>query len=191
MVKDVLGELAPQCANMLSPEGLELLSLKEKELLPLLASDDWRAIDHQILAMLGKNQFNKKFNLLDLFRSLIPKETPLSRIQDPHFFKRHAGITSLVLDENYRQALEEMTGELLQKEKLYAEEDFLQLYLTLAALENQIPAFLFGKLRLAKLYRREHRLEECRAILAELEEMGAEFPEMDALKAACDGETSS
>lgn len=171
--KNILGKLSPQCANMLSSEGLELLYLKWDELLPLFAADDWRAINHQILVMLEKNQFNKRLNLLDLFRGLLPEETPLSRIQDPHFFKRHAKITSLVLDEDYSQALEEMTGELLQKEKLYAEEDYLQLYLTMAALGNQVSAFLYGKVRLAKLYQREDRPEDCRAVLAELEEMGA------------------
>ena len=97
----------------------------------------------------------------------------------------------MIQGSGYLAALDRMTALLLENTLLNSEEAFLRLYLTLAAVENQIPAFLFGKFRLAELCRRENRLEECRSLLAELAEMGAEFPGMDALKDACSGEVET
>lgn len=171
--KDILGGLVPHCANMLSAEGVELLCLEQGELLQSFAAGNSYTLNKQLLAMLAKNQYSKKFSLENLFSGLLPEGTLFRCIRDNRFFKRHAEIAALVLDEEYRPALEQMTGKLLERKKIYAEEDFLQLYLTLAALENEVSAFLFGKVRLAKLYAREDRLEDCRAVLAELEEMGA------------------
>lgn len=171
--RNIFGALKPSCSCMLSMEGMELLLLQRVTLLPLFAADDWRGLAHQILAMIKKNQFHKKFNLLELFQGLLPETDPLSRVRDRQFFRKYAEITSLTLDEDYRQALEKMTEILLKKETLFAEENFLQLYLTLAALEREVSAFLFGKIRLAKLYVRENRLEDGRAVLTELDEMGA------------------
>ena len=71
------------------------------------------------------------------------------------------------------RVLDTMTGVLLEKDKLYSEEIFLSIYLSLAALENEIPAFLYGKIRLAAFLLHEGRKEECGAILDELSEMGA------------------
>lgn len=70
---------------------------------------------------------------------------------------------------------------LLENEKLYEGERFLNVYLSLAALENKVPAFLFGKLQLAKLLLRAGRREESRAIAEELAEMGLENEEFSAL----------
>lgn len=79
-------------------------------------------------------------------------------------------------------ALEEMTGLLLDHQVSGGKEPFLQLYISLAALEEQAPAFVFGKLQLAWLYLRQNCGEECRAAVAELAEMGIDNEELDALR---------
>ena len=79
----------------------------------------------------------------------------------------------LILGENYSEALEQMTGVLLERERVYGEEVFLTAYLSVAALENEIPAFLYGKIRLAAFYLDEGKKDACKMILDELSEMGA------------------
>ena len=54
--------------------------------------------------------------------------------------------------------------------------------MTLAALDNQAPAFVFGKLQLAELYLSQGRREECRAAVDELAEMGVDNEELIALR---------
>lgn len=70
---------------------------------------------------------------------------------------------------------------LLGNKNLYEGERFLNVYLSLAALENKVPAFLFGKLQLAKLLLCAGRREESRAVAEELAEMGLENEEFAAL----------
>ena len=125
-----------------------------------------------------------------LLRGLLPEDSLLRQVEDPRFFQDHNDIARLVFNGGRLAALDQMTGLLTAGGPVKSEEPLLRLYLTLAALENQVPAFLFGKLRLAELYRRENRREECRALVAELEEMGAGgLPEAAALREAWGEET--
>ena len=57
----------------------------------------------------------------------------------------------------------------------------MELHLSLATLEEQTPAFLFGKTKLAWLYLRQNCREECRLVMAELEEMDAVNDELNAI----------
>lgn len=171
--KGLFGSLVPRCESMLSEGGMKLLLMEHETLLPAFADDDPKALAKGLLRLMEEGRYEKKAGLEAMFRGLLPAGTPFRCIRDDRFFKKYAGIAAQVLDEDHHQALEQMTGELLKGRTLYAEEDFLQLYLTLAAIEGEVSAFLFGKVCLAKLFARQHRLEECRAVLAELEEMGA------------------
>ena len=59
----------------------------------------------------------------------------------------------------------------------------MQLYISLSAVLEQVPAFLFGKLQLAQMYLRQNRLSECRTIVTDLEEMEmAENEELDEIR---------
>ena len=75
-----------------------------------------------------------------------------------------------------------MTGLLFEGKSRYEVERFMDIYLSLAALENHAPAFAFGKLQLAKLYLQQGRQEECSAVITELAEMGLDNDELMALR---------
>ena len=51
---------------------------------------------------------------------------------------------------------------------------------------EQPPTFIFGKIRLARFYLRQGRMEECRTIAADLTQMGVESEDLDALKEEMD-----
>ena len=77
-----------------------------------------------------------------------------------------------------------MTGVLLDGKK--SDETFIQLYLSLAALQNQPTAFIFGKIRLAQLYLRRGNKNACQKMINELAEMGVEdTAEILELQKAC------
>ena len=79
-------------------------------------------------------------------------------------------------------ALDEMTGLMLEDQVTEGKETFLQLYVSLAALEDQAPAFVFGKFRLAWFFLEQGRKEECCAVVDELTELGVEGEELLSLR---------
>ena len=126
-----------------------------------------------------------------MLRNALPEGSPLSGA-DSGFLRNHTDIARLVLNGGCLVALDQMTELVMGGAPLRDEESFFRFYLTLAALENLPAAFLFGKLRLAELFRREGRLAECRAALKELEDMDAgALPETAALRTALEGETEA
>lgn len=183
----VLELLAPDCAHVVTPKGLPLFA-REEELTALLLRNERAALAQRLLDLLGTEERPEDLGLAAMLRNALPEGSPLERA-DSAFLRDYREIARLALNGGYLVALDQMTELLVEKTPLKGEESFLQFYLTLAALENQPAAFLFGKLRLAELCRREGRTEECRALLAELEDMGAgALPEAAALRAALDGE---
>lgn len=169
----ILRLLAPRCCEAVRPESFGLFA-RETSLFSTLRKDDWEQMVCQLLELIAQKRYSKQYDLGQMLGGLIPAQTPLEGMTDPRFFREYTDICMLVLNENYSAALEQMTGLLLGEKKLYAAEQFLELYLSLAALEEQVPAFLFGKFQLAKLYLRQNRLSKSRAIVVELEEMGLE-----------------
>ncbi len=119
-------------------------------------------------------QTNNEIRSSDLLHHLIPQGSPLSCAQDAGFFRKYTDICQAVLAGEQIVALDQMTGLLLEEKELYSTENFLQIYLYLAALENQTSAFIFGKIKLAQFYIQQNRTEECGILLSELEEMGVE-----------------
>lgn len=178
--RTVLGLLAQDCAGAVTaPARLELFA-EDEALRGLLLQNDKDGLVRRLLERMQTEERPERSG--GLLQDLLPEDSPLRQVEDPQFFQDHNDIARLVFNGGCLVALDQMTGLLTAGGPVKSEEPFLQLYLTLAALENQVPAFLFGKLRLAELYRRENRLEECRALAAELEEMGAGgLPEVAAL----------
>lgn len=187
---EILRSLAPDCCEAVTSKGAALFA-RERDLLSLLFQNNRQALVKRFLELIEKEARPEELDLGTMLRSVLPEQSPLRQVEDVRFFKHYPDLTELILGSGYLAALDQMTGRLLGGAPLESEESFLQLYLTLAALENQASAFLFGKLRLAELLQREHRLAECRGILTELEEMGADFPEIAALKERCGEENPS
>ena len=111
-------------------------------------------------------------DLRAILRTMTEEQPLLRGIGNALFPQKHPEIFLAVWQEQYEQALDQMTGLLLEGEE--PDEAFLQLYLSLAASQEIVPAFLFGKVQLAKLYLRQGEKEACRSILDELTEMGVE-----------------
>lgn len=179
----VLQTLSPKCCEVAWSENLGLFA-KETVLCNALRKDDWEQMICRLMELIVLKRYSKQYNLGQILGNLIPAQTPLEGITDARFFRKYADICMLVLSENYPAALDQMTGLLLEEKKLYATEEFLKLYLSLSALGEEIPAFLFGKTRLAWFYFRQGRREECRALVDELTEMGLDSEELSELRRA-------
>lgn len=179
----VLQTLSPKCCEVAWSENLGLFA-KETVLCNALRKDDWEQMICRLMELIVLKRYSKQYNLGQILGNLIPAQTPLEGITDARFFRKYADICMLVLSENYPAALDQMTGLLLEEKKLYATEEFLKLYLSLSALGEEIPAFLFGKTRLAWFYFRHGRREECRALVDELTEMGLDSEELSELRRA-------
>lgn len=184
-LREILCSLAPDCCDVITEAGAALFA-QERDLLLILFQNNRQGLVKRFLELIEKEERPEQYDLGVMLRRVLPEHSPLQKVEDVQFFKSYPELTQLILGSGYLAALDQMTALLMEGPRLKEEESFLQLYLTLAALENQVSAFLFGKLRLAELYRTQRRLAECRAVLDELEEMGAgELPEVSALKEKC------
>lgn len=179
----VLQVLSPKCCGI-ARAGDSGVFAKEAVLREALQRDDWERMICYLMQFIVQRHYSKQYNLGQMLCSLIPPGTPLEGMSDTRFFREYSDICMLILSENYFTALEQMTGRLLEEKKPYAMEAFLKLYLSLAALEEQVPAFLFGKLQLARFYLQQGRLEDCRLITDELAEMGLDNAELSQLRQA-------
>lgn len=178
----VLAAMAPKCAAAFAPENVPLLSVKPA-LAEGLLRDDQEALLRTLLEMLRRNEQSKKYDLCAIVRALSSDKPILRDCCDRKFLHRYGDIYFDVWQGKYEQALDEMTGLLLDGKKV--DEAFIQLYLLLAAQQGQATAFVFGKIQLAKLLQRNGDHERCRAILQELAEMGVEDNEdITAIKTA-------
>lgn len=180
-MRTVLRTLAPRCHTAVTPDSGRLFT-QEAGLYDVLRKDDWEQLVCRLMELIVQKRYTKQYDLGQMLCGLIPPQTPLEGISDTRFFREYADICMIVLCENYFDALDQMTGLLLKGKKLYAEEMLLKLYLSLSALEDQAPAFAFGKLRLARLYLRQGRREECQAVADELTEIGLESEELSELR---------
>lgn len=190
-LQELLRPLAPDCCGVITAGGAAIF-LRERDLLSSLLENDRAALAKRFLELIEKEEEPERYDLGTMLRSVLPEGSPLRAVEDVRFFKRYPELTQLVMGSGYLAALDRMTALLLEERPPESEESFLQLYLTLAALENQVSAFVFGKVRLARLYQAQNREEAFRAVLQDLEEMGAgELPEVQALKKSCGREGPS
>lgn len=166
----ILQRACPQCGPHISQPFLKLCQ-KDHALLSLLLQDNLTELSLALLDRLSQGRYTKNFNLLDFLFELIP-ESPLSSIHDTKFYRKYAALCAEVIKGNTIAALDAMTEHLLNRQIPYAAETYLQLYLTLAALEQQVPAFLFGKVQLARYYLEQKNYTACQNTLQELDEMG-------------------
>lgn len=172
--------LAPGCCGGIMPENWGIFA-KEPPLCEALRHDDPARLRGLVLELIAQGRYTKQYDLGQLLGGLLPAGSPLRGIADTRFWRKYARPCALILQGERLAALDEMTELLLQGGRLYEGERFLNVYLSLAALENQAPAFLFGKLQMAKLLLCAGRREESRAVAEELAEMGLENEEFSAL----------
>ncbi len=179
-LRRTLERLAPHCWRGIGPENCGLFA-KEPSLLEALVQDDAARMAGIVMEWIAHKRYVKQYDLGGLVCGLLPAGSPLRGIADARFYMKYAPACRLILQGERLAALDWMTSLLLEHEKLYDGGRFLEVYLTLAALEEQTPAFLFGKLRQARLLLEQGQREKSRAVADELAGMGLENEEMDAL----------
>lgn len=185
-LRTVLKVLSSHCYSAIQPENLGLFA-REPSLCDALQKDDQDQLAESIMNLIKQKKYAKQYNLGETLHRLIPSGSPLQGISDTRFFREYALACMLILREDYSAALDQLTGILFERKKLYYGEQFLNVYLSLAALENHAPAFVFGKFQLGKLYLRQNRLKECRAAIDELVEMGIDNDELAELRQELEG----
>ena len=172
-LKSVLNFLAPRCGIIVRKDSVSLFA-REPALMEALRHDDMDKLAEGLLELIQAKRYTKQYDLGIMLHDLAQKKPLLHGITDTSFLRKYAEIYWMIWQNDTLEALDVMMGLLLENRVQSAEEEFLQLYLSVAALLEQIPAFLFGKTKLAQFYLRQKRTEDCQAILNELEMMGVE-----------------
>lgn len=170
-IKAVLRLTAPDCAEAVAADSLAVFA-KAPLLLETLLNNDREGLIKRLLQMMEEGKY-PEYDLGAMLHGLLPEDSPLYLVTDTGFFRHYADISRMILKGGYLTPLDKMTEYLLSEKILCDREMFLQVYLTLAALERQVPAFVYGKIRLAQLYLKTRRPADCRLVVKDLEEMGA------------------
>lgn len=180
--RSIMQTLRPRCGQAVFADNVQMF-LEDAKIMRALLQDDPDTILQDLLERMEKNQGAKKYSVPKTIQSLAVNDPLLCQIDDAVFMRNYAPIYRLVWQGKTLDALEEMTGLLLEDRLSGGQETFLQLYISLSAVLEQGPAFVYGKLRLAQLYFRQKRLSECCAVVTELEEMGlTDNEELEALR---------
>lgn len=163
--------LLPRTGQIISKENAEMF-LKNEQLVLALLRDEPEPVLVILLNFLENNQGVKKYRIPKAIQALAVNKPLLCQIQDGVFLRKYGKLYMAIWRGEYLSVLEEMTGLLLGNQVSGGMEAFLKLYISLAAVTEQVPAFIYGKIQLAQFYLRQNRLSECKSELSDLEEMG-------------------
>lgn len=165
-----LQALLPNCGLAVTATNLPLFLAQEVQ--SYFLEDDREAVARTLLARFPKIRNPKKYNLGVTMQRLAINHKLLFQIDDLDFMLQFTNIYGLLWEDKYIEALDQMTGILLENKFETGKETFLNLYIDLAALQSQEKAFVFGKIQLANFYLQNNALQETRTILGELKELG-------------------
>lgn len=167
-----LSKLCPLSSSVVSTEDLKLFS-RDLILMSALFNDNRSEIVDRLLKLIAKGSYTKQFDLVGIVRKFSRNDPLVSNITNNKFIRQYDRIYFMVWNKKYVQALDAMTDIMLEK-KITADEEFIQLYLSLAAMLESANEFIFGKIRLAELYCSKKRDNDCRNVLNDIAEMGVE-----------------
>lgn len=171
-LRAALQTLLPHCGAAVTADRIPLLR-EDAPLREALGSDDADAALGLLLDRIRDGTYAGRYALGELVRDLVVEDLILCQISDEGFLRGQRDLWELLRRGRRLEALDRMTGELLDGRET-DDETYLRLYVSLAAVEQHGPAFVYGKRALAGLFRRQGREEELAAELADLREMGAE-----------------
>ena len=169
-LKRALQALLPRCGLAVTAKNLPLLL--SRELKERFLQDDRDGLVKTLLPLLPRIKNPQRYDPGTTLQRLAVEHPLLFQVNDLAFLQSYTELYLLLWDNRNLEALDQMTGLLLEGKMVSGQETFLTLYIDLAALENQVPAFLFGKTRLAQYYLDQGDSSPCREILQELDEMG-------------------
>lgn len=183
-LQKIMQSLFPHCGVAVTSDTIPLLFADE--LLEYILNDHARKLAEQLLDKIHTSDtITANLAALALSR-LSVKQTLLFQIKDIAFLRRYKDIYLMVWDNKTVNALDWMTGLLLDGRNVEAEETFLALYINLAAIENHEQAYILGKIRLCQYYCRKNCLQEVKELVKELESFGlGELPEVLACREIC------
>lgn len=127
----------------------------------------------QLLDLVLSGKYSHLSGLAVCLQALAVDNPLLCAINDLDFIVSYQELYLMLWQGNNFDVLDIMTGMLLSGDDIAAEKTFLTLYVNLAAMEEQIDAFLFGNIRFAQFLLRCRCIDECRSIVNNLIEMGA------------------
>ncbi|MCI8304036.1 MAG: glycosyltransferase family 2 protein [Lawsonibacter sp.] len=180
-LRTILQTLLPNCGRAVTGQNISVFC-RHKKLLDPLYADQPESMLRGLLRLLRKSRCEKS-DILQILQLLTVDNLLLSQIDDIEFLQQYGDIYTTIWQGRQFDALDAMTGLLLDGKVSCGRRQFLQLYISLAAVLEQVPAFIFGKMQLAWNFLEENSLEECENIVAELENMGvADCEELDSLR---------
>lgn len=186
LLHTLLQELIPKCGSAVTESNASLF-LKDNRLWDALLMDNRDMVLEILLNLIENNCYTKQYDLGKMVQTLSLHLPLLSHINSVPFLQKYGRLYKMIWQGKTLEALDKMTGLLLEDLVNKEEETYLQLYLSLAAVSQQPTAYVFGHLRLAEFYVKKKMEEKCRAELVELEEMGLEnTPELENIRRALD-----
>lgn len=190
ILRTLLQELIPKCGSAVMGSNASLF-LKDNRLWDALLTDNRDMMLEILLNLIENNCYTKQYDLGKIVQTLSLHVPLLSHINSVPFLRKYGCLYKMIWQGNTLEALDKMTGLLLEDLVNKEEEIYLQLYLSLAAVSQQSAAYVFGHLRLAEFYLKKKMEEKCRAELVELEEMGLiNTPELENIRRALDSNCS-
>ena len=174
--------LLPNLCEIVNEETLSVLL--SNQLRTAFFQDDMDVfVDSSLKAFSAQTRQNQKI-LLNIFKQLVPSNQIFDCANHLDFIKSFHDIYFLLWKEEYHQALEEMTERLLSHQVLgNGKKNFLEIYIILSALEQNEPAYIFGKIQLATYFYDVKQWDAAKKAVEELDAFGAgEFDEVVSLK---------
>lgn len=167
----VLSLICPNCAPFIRLSDIELF-MREPIMQDALFNNNMNVVVEHLLLLISKGMYSKQFDLFEILEMYSKDRGLVLAIKEKKFIKKYNDIYLLLWQKKYVQALDGMSDILMKKN--VCSETFLQIYLTLAAMLESADEFIIGKIKLAALYCKEKRNDECAAVLDELTDMGIE-----------------
>lgn len=172
-VSQILNILSPACSSVINKDTVKLFA-RNDNFKALLFKDDKNLLSEYLLTLvLNNDKLTKVYDFPLMLGNLASENSLASTVKSVEFIRLYSDVYSLVWNAKNIEALDKMTEIMLSGEEVNCAEDFLNLYVTLAALENQVDAFLFGNIQKAYLFIDEKRFDEAKQIVNDLIEMGA------------------
>lgn len=165
-VRRAFENLLPECAKAAENEILDVL--RRENVKEYFLQDNKNGLVNELLQCVKDGSRMERKRIFSVLRKLIKGDPLMERINASGFPLWYAELYQLIWKREYMQALDEMTGLLLEEKAEKEMESFLEFYLTLAALEGEESAYLFGKVRLARLLCRKKDLAQAEQVYQEL-----------------------
>lgn len=166
---EIIKQYCPRCVKILRAENLDLIS---DNCLQQFIEDDYDAIISKLFEIIKNTSFQSR--VIQLLWEMTKDTSLLSNEGSHSLLYNEPLIYEAIYRNNYMYALEQMTGQLMEQAIVIDLEYFLQLYLSICAIEHYEPGFIYGKLQLGLFYFKNQDHIQAAKIAHELKDMKAD-----------------